>query len=245
MSCGNQLHWYDLIPVFSWFSLKGKCRSCKGRISLQYPLVELITGALFALVALKYYSFIFISIPFFIIFSLFSWFTLAVLIVIAVYDFQHKIIPDQLAFIFAILGIARIGIDFGHNILSPLSLLDIIAGPLFAFTLFLVWYFSKGKWIGLGDAKLVLGIGWFLGFSGGLSAIVLGFWVGTVICLGIIFWERFGHRIGFGHKKGLKIGFGSEIPLAPFLIAGFLIVFFLNVDVLHIKDFLLLYTNEI
>src|SRR4051812_6530095 len=89
MSCERTLTWIDLIPVFSWIALRGKCRTCKAAISIQYPLVEVTTGILFALVGnaffynISYYS----STHSFVLMAYFSM--IALLIAITVYDYYH------------------------------------------------------------------------------------------------------------------------------------------------------------
>jgi prepilin signal peptidase PulO-like enzyme (type II secretory pathway) len=82
-----------------------------------------------------------------------------------------------------------------------------IAAP-FAF----FWLVSKGKWMGLGDAKLAIGLGWLLGLSRALSGLVLAFWIGSVVGLTLVI---------FSKKHGMK----SEIPFAPFLVLGALLAF--------------------
>ena len=224
MTCARKLSWYDMLPVASWFVLRGKCRSCRSAISFQYPLVELVTGVLFAAVAYKYELLLQIDPVFFIIFTIFMWVSLSILVVITIYDLRHQIIPDQLSFAFAILGLARIVIDWGPtHLLSSGALWDIAGGILIAFFFYFLWRVSNGAWMGLGDAKLALGIGWFLGLREGVSAIVMAFWIGCAICLAIIAYQRIMRKIR-GGKKGL--GMGSEIPFAPFIIAGFLVIYF-------------------
>ena len=104
MSCENKLCWYELIPLFSFFALRGRCRSCKTKISTQYPLVELGTGLLFALLFLKFQNvFFFSTIDFAISYALYAT-MFSLLVVIAVYDLKHKIIPDTLSLVFGVLA---------------------------------------------------------------------------------------------------------------------------------------------
>jgi prepilin signal peptidase PulO-like enzyme (type II secretory pathway) len=206
-SCGKKLGFFELVPVISFLLQKGKCRGCKSKISWQYPTVEFLTGVMFVLVFLKSG----IEALVFIIVSL--------LIAITVYDIKHKIIPDGLVFAFAVLSIVHI---FTSNQTHWVWFL--LAGPLLALPLFLLWLCSKGAWMGLGDPKLVLGIGFFLGPIYGLSAIVLAFWAGAIYGLILMLLSKM-------HKFGLHISPKSELPFAPFLILGFLLVFFFNWDV--------------
>ena len=108
---------------------------------------------------------------------------------------------------------------------------DLLAGPLLALPFALLWFFSRGKWIGFGDAKLALGIGWFVGYIGGPSAIALGFWIGAVVSVGLLMWSKI-------TQKGVVIDRHTEIPFAPFLIIGLALVFFLQIDLFYMKEIL-------
>jgi leader peptidase (prepilin peptidase)/N-methyltransferase len=229
-SCGKKLGPLELIPVFSFLFQKGRCRGCQSKISWQYPVVECLTGLLFVAVFVKYAGlFGLLFNPWYIFLSLFI---IAVLVAITVYDFKHKIIPDGLVITFSILALLKIVADFFliNSTVTETKLHLIwylVAGPILALPLFLIWFFSKGKWMGLGDPKLVLGIGWFLGPILGLSAIILAFWTGAVYGLILLILSKF-------KWHGLKIDGKSEVPFAPFLILGFLLVFFFQIDILHL-----------
>ena len=233
-SCGKEIRWYDLVPVLSFVFLRGTCRFCKSKLSFQYPAVEFLTGALFLATFLKYGSEGALSA------MVLDMAVIAVLIVIGVYDLRHKIIPDSLVFLFSILALGRIiSMTSISSLLHFSQNFDLVAGPILAMPIFILWLVSKGRWIGLGDAKLALGIGWFLGLSLGLSSMVIGFWIGAIVGLGLIAFSKFA-RIPAGRKVLLSIGikrFGmkSEIPLAPFLIAGLLIVYFFGTDVIGLN----------
>ena len=222
MSCGYALHWFDLIPVVSWLALRGRCRKCGSRISVQYPLVEASTAVLFALIGLWITpAFFHIGIwPLFVTYLGIC----ALLIAIAAYDFLHTIIPDAWAYSFAVLA-------FVSQLLTPLPndfpwAQFFFAGPIAAFPLFLLWFVSGGRWMGLGDAKLALGIGWLLGYPTGLIAVMLSFILGTVILLPLMFAERaITHMRGFGEaSSGLTMK--SEVPFGPFLILACLLFWF-------------------
>ena len=221
-SCGKKLEWYELIPVVSFIVQKGRCRKCGAVLSLQYPLVELLTGFLFLGIFLKYY---FLSLSyehffFTVFFYLVIW---SLLVVILVYDLRHKIIPDMLVYGFAFLAFVRVLVDFR----AGFSLAELLAGPILFLPFYLLWHVSQGRWIGLGDGKLALGIGWMLGLGYGLSAIVLGFWIGAIVSLILL---------GLGRLKLLAIGLTmkSEIPFAPFLILGLALVYFIRIDVVGV-----------
>ncbi|MDD5050413.1 MAG: prepilin peptidase [Candidatus Pacebacteria bacterium] len=232
-SCGKTLHWYELIPLLSFLIQLGKCRSCKAKISWQYPLVELSTGILFALTLLSFP--VFSSRDLFILF--FYLIIESILIVITVYDLRHKIIPDALVYTFAFLSLGAIFVPALHA--TRYTFYDLLAGPiLFLFPFFLLWFISKGRWMGLGDAKLSLGIGWFLGLAYGISAIILGFWIGAGVSLLLLLVQK----IAKG-KTPLISGLGnltmkSEIPFGPFLILGALLVLFLRIDITGLANLL-------
>jgi leader peptidase (prepilin peptidase)/N-methyltransferase len=235
--CDYQLKWYDLIPLVSWLSLRGKCRKCSKEISRQYPLVEFATGLVF--VALFNYAFKFTFYPT-IGAVIFTWNAIifSILICVFVYDLKHKIIPNQWSYLFAFLALVQTLwlLPISENLTSVFNdmevLLDVLAGPIFFMPFFLLWLISRGRWIGLGDGKLVIGIGWFLGFVHGLSAIILAFWIGALYSLCLIMAQRL-----FKHSD--KLGLKSEIPFGPFLILGLLIQFFFPLDVVGISFFLM------
>ena len=150
-SCGKKLTWIELVPILSFVFLHGKCRSCRARISFQYPLVELITGLVFVFIA---YRFGFATTNYLLLTTHFVFWSL--LIAISVYDIRQTIIPNGGAYFLAALGFIS-PIIFGNPEMI-FQLEHIIAGPLLALPLACFWFFSRGKWMGLGDAKLELGI---------------------------------------------------------------------------------------
>ncbi|MCX6751294.1 MAG: prepilin peptidase [Candidatus Nomurabacteria bacterium] len=222
MTCQNKLCWYELIPLVSFFALKGRCRNCKAKISIQYPIVELITGLIFAGLFLKFQDIFFINTLVFSISYAYYATMFSILLVIAVYDFKHKIIPDMLSLIFGV--ITFVGLFFFANYLFyphiP-SILEFLSGILLALPFAFLWLVSKGTWMGLGDAKLALGLGWLLGFSGILSGAVVAFWSGAIVGLFLII---------FSKKHGMK----TEIPFAPFLVLGVLIAFLFELSLFPI-----------
>jgi leader peptidase (prepilin peptidase)/N-methyltransferase len=230
MKCGYQLKFYDLFPIFSYLFLRGKCRKCGSKISIQYPLVELLTGTLFLGLLLHFQPY-FESIG--LTAFLFFWNALifSILIIIFVYDLRHKIIPNELSYAFAALTFLQVIITFplGSEV-KLINWLDLLAGPIMFFPFWALWFVSKGRWIGLGDGKLAIGIGWYLGFVYSISAIVLSFWIGAFFSIIFLLIDR----LKSSHEN---ITMKTEIPFAPFLILGILIEFFWRVDVLGLKLF--------
>ncbi len=225
-SCNKELCWYELFPLFSFLFLRGRCRSCKSKISWQYPLVEFVTGVIFlSLFAFLNTSYLILFPSFFALYFYYAV-IFCLLIVISIYDFRHKIIPDGLSYAFSI--IAAIHLFFGNT-----SGWDFLAGAILFIPFYLLWKISDGKWIGLGDGKLVLGIGWLLGLIDGVSAIVLAFWIGAVVALSAMIYQRFSSR-----RRRHGLSFKSEIPFGPFLILGAVLIFFFRWDIMGLHALL-------
>lgn len=216
MTCGHTLSWYELIPIFSFLFLGGRCLKCKAKISMQYPIVELITGLIFATLFLKFQDmFVLNTLTFSFTYAYYAA-IFALLIVIAVYDLRHKIIPDALSIVLGVLGF--IGLFFintsGYLSLTPHlpTLLGFLSGLIVAAPFAFFFFVSRGAWMGLGDAKLAIGLGWILGLSRAVSGVVLAFWIGAVVGIFLVI---------FSKEHGMK----SEIPFAPYLVLGTLLAF--------------------
>jgi len=229
MTCNHNLRWYELIPVLSFLVQSGKCRRCASRISGQYPIVELSTGLVFALISFHFMPILSYSQSAYVFLVTLYAFIFSILIVISVYDMRHKIIPDKLVYIF--IAVSFLSIFVNHTGVGSLFILPtfmgLISGLLFAIPFALLWLVSNGRWIGLGDAKLVLGIGWMLGPSLGLCSVIVSFWIGSIVSLGMIMLMK---------KK--KVNMKTEIPFAPFLILSALIVFLLNIDIITLVSYI-------
>lgn len=243
-ACKRPLSAIDLVPVLSWIFLGGKCRTCKSKISVQYVLVELFTGILFMFVYLKNAFILETSPLLFSVSVIISILIMTMLVLMTVYDLRHKIIPNEFSYTFAIIAFLQMFLNFNFETSKIYfgipwgmeGVLMILAGLIVAFPFYFLWLISDGKWMGLGDAKLALGIGWLLGIKYGFSAIVFAFWIGAIIALlamgtfAIVNYFDKKRRGGLNQLNSIK--FKSEIPFAPFLILGILIVFFLNVSAL-------------
>ncbi|MFC1720710.1 prepilin peptidase [Patescibacteria group bacterium] len=223
-TCGQKLRWYELFPLVSFIAQKGRCRTCGSKISWQYPTVELITATLFVLSA--YYILpaqYFLATQYEIISTAYLLVVMSILVVISVYDIRHKIIPDSCAYILAAITLSFFVYSTGvSNVFNPLYILDLFAGPILAAPFAILWLVSKGRWMGLGDAKLMLGLGWLLGLYSGISAVILAFWIGAVAGILLIL------------IKGKSFTMKTEIPFGPFLVLGTLLVIFGGIDVLRL-----------
>ena len=222
MSCGRTIPWHDLVPVLSWILLGGKCRLCGSPISLQYILVEAGTGLLFFIIGLA---------PLPLYAHLFALPIAAILLAIAVYDLKHTLIPDAWVYVFAafslVVSLTAASSDMLYGVLTILLAGPVVAAPLFAF-----WFFSKGAWMGFGDVKLALGMGWLLGAGDGMFALFFAFMLGALVSVPLLFfsspvWVRIQRAIT-PNRSSQRFMFGftmkSEIPFGPFLVAATLIV---------------------
>jgi len=228
MTCGRQIAWYDLIPVVSWFALKGRCRACGSRISIQYPLVEAATAAAFAFIGAS---------PLPLAFQLAALPIAALLIGIAVYDFFHTVIPDAWVYACAALSFGT-AVAGAWGTSDPYAFaLTLLSGPFVALPLFLLWWVSRGRWMGFGDVKLALSMGWLLGTEWGLGALLFAFILGASVSVPLLFfssplWKQL--LSGFTHtptSEKFVYGFTmhSEIPFGPFLIASCFFVWFMHI----------------
>jgi len=210
--CRHDLSVSDLFPVFSYVFLRGKCRYCGKKISIQYPLVELLTAALFVLVYLHFgpvtglFSFNFFQVLF--------WLTTAsFLIIIFVFDLKYYIIPDEVIYPAIIISMFWTLYAFSFGAIGKESLIYTILSALGAsLFFFLLWLFSKGMAMGFGDVKLAVLMGLLLGYPNIITGLFLGFLFGAIIGSGMVLFK----------KKGFK----SEIPFGPFLLMGLFIALF-------------------
>lgn len=219
LACGKTLRWYELVPVASFLFQQGRCRGCGSKISWQYPAVELITALAFTLIwQLSVASGD----------KLFYFVTFSILIVIAAYDLRHLIIPDGLVYGFIVLAFAHVILLSRSDLDSfwPVLINHLLAGIGLAAFFWILWFISRGKWLGFADGKLALGIGLLLGPVAGVSAVVLAFWIGAVAGVALIIISRLSARFGYVTMK-------SELPFAPFLIIGLALTIFLNLNVLN------------
>ena len=203
--CFHPLGFFDLLPILSFFLLKGKCRYCKNKISLQYPLVELFTGTLFFLITKKFLFFLSFQN---LLYLFWLFIIVSLLIAIFVFDLKFYIIPDKL--IYPAIFLATLYPLILNTRYFLLKTLPFSLGIAFLFLA--IFLFSKGKWLGFGDVKLVFFMGLFLSFPKTILALFLAFSFGAIIGIGLIIFK----------KKSLK----SEVPFAPFLITGTILALF-------------------
>jgi leader peptidase (prepilin peptidase)/N-methyltransferase len=196
-SCGSTIHWYDNIPLVSWLFLRGRCRACRGRISVRYLLVEGLAGLSFGLAMWRFgvswelaLAFVFVS----------------VLIVVALIDYDHMLIPSVVT-----LPAAAVGLG-GSIALRPegwwVHLAAAGGGALFCLLLAVFW---PGGGMGGGDVTMALATGAFLGAST-IVAFFLAFLVGTLVALYLL--------------VVLKRSRKTRVPFGPFLALGSYVALF-------------------
>lgn len=195
-NCKKTLAGRDLVPFFSYLINLGRCRFCKKKISLFYPVIELTTA--FAFAALYFYDpSIEVLIPNLVNFS--------ILIFIFFYDLRFKEIHDAVM-------IPGIILAFLFSIVSG-NLGDASIGAMIGFIFFgLQYWVSKGRWIGIGDLRIGVFMGLILGWERMLLALFLGYILGSLIGIALI----------IKNKANMK----TALPLGPFLVAGTVISFF-------------------
>ena len=224
LSCGTQLQWFELFPLFSYLCLGARCRTCRCHITSRYFLVELCTGVLFVaalLISGTAFELIYL------------WIALAILVVITIYDINHYIIPDSLT-------VALLALVGGWYLLRfflfdvPLVVLgtDVLAALAGAGFFFLLWFVSKGQWIGFGDVKLAIPLGLMIGTAGVFSMVVFSFWIGAVVSLFLVFLSKLARGKLRLHLRLQNLTIKSVVPFAPFMIAGCLLVLFTHLNVL-------------
>ncbi|OQY42075.1 MAG: hypothetical protein B6227_03245 [Fusobacteriia bacterium 4572_74] len=203
--CGHKIRWYENIPVFSYiFILRGKCSGCKGHISIQYPIVEFITGILFYLFFLRFGLGI-LGIKYLIFICL---------LVVGIWiDFTHYYIPDRISLSIFIIGIISsfFTIGFERSVLGAGS-----------FALFYIVLYGFGESfgyeiMGFGDVKLAMGIGAMIGYFSLYQVFIflnIAFISGAIIGVGLIFFK----------KKTRK----DIMPFGPYIAVAGLVVGYLS-----------------
>lgn len=230
LSCNKPLGPLELLPLLSYLALRGRCHGCGSYIPPRYMVVEALTGLLFVWVVLA------VTNPLFIFFSCAL---MAVLVVVLVYDIIHMVIPDSLTLTLGGCALVYLGYHYVYTNWSLTELGSVLLGAAAASGfLFILWFVSKGAWLGFGDVKLVFPLALMAGPQAVFSMVVLSFWVGALIGLVLIGHQRLISR-GQPHLRFLSRPYTmkSEVPFAPFLIAGFLLVFLGGIDVLALISY--------
>lgn len=166
MTCGYQLKWYDMFPVFSYLCLGGRCRKCGAKLSIQYPLIEILNGIAYLLVV--FVNGVNVE-------SLLYCLLTSALLVLSVIDFRTYEIPFGINLFILALGLIRVVTDY-RNFLAYLVGFLIVSAVLAV-----LYYASKGRAIGGGDVKLMAVCGLLLGWKLIILAFLSGCVLGAVI----------------------------------------------------------------
>jgi prepilin signal peptidase PulO-like enzyme (type II secretory pathway) len=218
--CLQKIFWYDNIPLFSFAFLGGKCRHCQKKISWQYPAVELITGILFVVAFLLNFSaqggsafggqF---SNPLFVVKLFRDWYIIAIMTIIFIYDLRWYMILD-------IVTLPACLVVFLLNLVLGITWQNMVISGIIGGSFFLIQFLiSRGKCIGGGDIRLGLLMGIALGWPLVLVAILLAYFVGSLVGICLI----------IAKKKQ----WSSQIPLGIFLSTATIITLFWGQEILN------------
>jgi leader peptidase (prepilin peptidase)/N-methyltransferase len=199
-SCGTPIRPWDNVPVVSWLLLRGRCRDCGARIAPRYPLVELVTGILYALVVIAKDDALDVALGLLLV---------TALVPITLIDLELRLIPNAITLPAAVAAlVAGVVLDIGH---VPEQ---VIAGAA-AGGFFLVAALAYPRGMGMGDVKLACMLGLYLGRAVApaiFAALILGVVVGAAVIV----------------RKGAQEGRRTAVPFGPFLAVGALVAFFVG-----------------
>ncbi len=179
--CGQMIRWSDNIPIFSYLFLRGKCRSCQNTISIQYPLVEFVSGLLFVCVFILHSYSTSVLDVFLVLGILKDWFIISVLIFVFVFDLRWYLIPDKVI-------LPSMAIILIFNLILGGDWLDLAISAIIGSGFFLIQFLiSRGKWIGGGDIRLGLFLGLALGeYRLTILTLFLAYFIGGMVALGLL-----------------------------------------------------------
>lgn len=221
-SCRKTLSTIELVPVVSFLILRGACRSCGTPLSWQYPLVELGGGILFGISAYTLAALVPLDtvFPFYLIGS---FFILGAGVVILVADLKYYAIPNGAVLILFLAGLGTTILRLAEHASYEHMLLD--AGGALAVSLILasLWFFSEGRWLGLGDAKLMGALALLLGFPVSIALFFFSFWLGSLGGLVLLLLKR----------KRLR----DRMPFGPFILLGAVTAYFWGEQFLQLAGF--------
>ncbi|MGZ3698093.1 MAG: prepilin peptidase [Bdellovibrionota bacterium] len=196
--CRHAIRWFENIPILSYVALRGRCSSCRKSIPIRYPVVELLTGLLFAALERRYgWSWLLVAR---------DWPLAVLLISITFIDLERRLIPDPLSLGGLVLGLAT-------AFWAPIGILQSFLGAALGFGVFysFAWLYQRitgRSGLGGGDIKLLAFLGAFVGPTGVLVTILLSSVFGSVV--GIVY------GLTTSKAKLMKIA----IPFGPFLVVG-------------------------
>jgi Flp pilus assembly protein protease CpaA len=165
---------------------------------------------------------------------------MSLLLLICFYDIKHKIIPTGPQFLLYFFTLLKIILDYFIGGDTKSFVWAFLGGILASLPFFLMWFFSKGKWIGFGDVKLALPLGWFVGFQFIIQSILISYIIGGVSIVIFSLLKKFFPKVlSYFGLDTLKLNRKTEVPFAPFLIAGFTLMFFFPSVTYYLFPFLM------
>ena len=192
-SCGHTIAWHENIPLASWLWLRGRCSACKVRISSRYPVVEVGTGALFALVGWR-----FGAQPVVLLWCAFS----AALVALAAIDWDTTLLPDSMTL--PLLWAGMVSAALGWTIPLADALWGAVAGYLSLWSVYWLFKLTTGKeGMGFGDFKLLAALGAWLGLKMILPIVLAASLIGAIV--------------GIAMKMSAALREGRYVPFGPFL----------------------------
>ncbi len=219
--CKKKIAWYDLIPILSFFILAGKTRCCRKKLSWQYPVIEFFTGLVFVVV-IKDSPYVESLTRTVLMLSI-----LSSLIVIFVSDLKYHLISDYIllalfvfSFFYHLVQTPNLGVSTTNFNLFQLISIYFLSGLIVALPIFLIYFLSRERAMGLGDVYLAAIMGFLLGWKAGFLALYIAFVTGAIFGLIVIL---------FKHKK-LK----SKIAFGPFLVIGTVVMLFWGERILEV-----------
>lgn len=217
MACRAQLGVVDLVPILSCLFSRARCRHCGAGYGWWHMITEMVV-VIIALALWHVYGFDF---AFFIFFAM-----AATLVFVSLYDIRHLIIPDKALMV--LFGLSAVGVVagvlpslgsplavFSHTFLDPIVALIAIPLPFLV-----MWIASRGRLMGFGDIKLMAWMGVTLGIVIGVEALVLAFWTGGLVGVGVIGARQFVRWGAITSSEWKQKLFAPQIPFGPFLAAG-------------------------
>jgi leader peptidase (prepilin peptidase) / N-methyltransferase len=217
LSCGEALRVSDLIPVVSYFLLRGRCRYCRAPYGVSALFIEIFFGGVF----LSLYHFVLAPVPgMFESGLLLVYYTVLFIVlgVMALYDRVHSYVPIYFLLLFLVLTFSM----FFVRLITNFSIEDLFAPILVATPFLVIWLVTKGKGVGFGDVLLFVGVGAFFGLYAGLAVFMLSVWTGAIVGLVV--------KYALKKKEGNKIA----IPFVPFIALAFVLVLFTGIDIFSI-----------
>jgi leader peptidase (prepilin peptidase)/N-methyltransferase len=219
LHCGYQLKWYDLIPIMSWLSLKGKCRTCKHAIGWFELAMEVGVVAFFVLSYLLWPGGITtgLAVAHFVL-----WLVAGVIMaMLLAYDAKWFLLPDRLTIALAVVGLAIVGVTLAGSADVVATLLGASGAVAALAGLYgLLYVVSKGRWVGLGDVKLGVGLGLLLlNWQVAIIALFLANFIGCLVVIPLLVTK--------------KIQRNAHIPFGPLLIVGAVLAWFFGWHILN------------